>query len=80
MSWQSVTLGSGKAEIAAWMRDDVIATVPKYKIVDNKIVVNGDSCLVISKELDARKEQLLITIAPKGAKKKEKSDDKSVKG
>lgn len=80
MSWKSVTLGSGKAEIDALMRDDVISTFPKYRIVDNKIVVNGDSCLVVSKELDARKEQLLITIVPKGAKKKEQSDDKSSKG
>ena len=79
MSWQVIKLGTGKSAISAYMQGDVVATVPKYKVED-KIVVNGNSCHVLSSELDAREEQLFITIVPKGTKKKEKSDDKSNEG
>lgn len=75
MSWQVIKLGTGKSAISAYMQGDVVATVPKYKVED-KIVVNGNSCHVLSSELDAREEQLFITIVPKGTKQ-EKSDDKS---
>jgi hypothetical protein len=45
--------------------------------VEDKIVLNGVSTPVLSYQLDDREEQLLITVLPKGSKKKEKSDDKS---
>ena len=79
MSWKEVKLGTGKQTISALMREDVIATIPTYKIED-KIVLNGTPCHVLSAELDAREEQLLITIVPKGTKDKEKSNDKSNEG
>ena len=79
MSWNTVELGSGKSIISAYMRGDVISTIPKYKVED-KIVVNGQTCHVLSSELDFRGEQLFITIIPKGNKKKGASDDKSTKG
>ena len=79
MSWEVIKLGTGKSAISAYMKGDVISTIPKYKVED-KIVVNGNSCHVLSSELDAREEQLFITIVPKGTNKKEKSDDKSVEG
>ena len=75
MSWEVIKLGTGKSAISAYMKGDVISTIPKYKVED-KIVVNGNSCHVLSSELDAREEQLFITIVPKGTNKKEKSDDK----
>ena len=79
MSWQEVKIGSGKQAISAQMRENVIATSPTLKVED-KIVLNGTPCPVLSYELDDREEQLLITVLPKGSKKKEKSDDKPTKG
>ena len=79
MSWKEVKLGTGKQTISAQMRENVIATSPTLKVED-KIVLNGTPCHVLSAELDAREEQLLITIVPKGTKNKEKSNDKSTEG
>ena len=79
MSWQEVKIGSGKQTTSAWMRENVIATSPTFKVED-KIVLNGTPCPVLSAELDDREEQILITIVPKGTKNKEKSNDKSAEG
>jgi hypothetical protein len=76
MSWETVTIGTGKKAISAMQRGDVVATIPTMKVED-KIVLNGVSTPVLSYQLDDREEQLLITVLPKGSKKKEKSDDKS---
>mgnify|MGYP003661159867 FL=1 len=76
MSWETVTIGTGKKTISAMQRGDVVSTIPTMKVED-KIVLNGVSTPVLSYQLDDREEQLLITILPKGSKKKEKSDDKS---
>ena len=76
MSWEEVKLGTGKGTISAYMQGNVISTVPNYKVED-KIVLNGTPCHVLSAEFDVREEQLLITIVPKGTKNKEKSNDKS---
>jgi hypothetical protein len=76
MSWETVTIGTGKKAIFAYQRGDVVATIPTMKVED-KIVLNGVSTPVLSYQLDDREEQLLITVLPKGSKKKEKSDDKS---
>ena len=76
MAWETITIGTGKNAISAYQRGDVVATIPTMKVED-KIVLNGVSTPVISYQLDDREEQLLITVLPKGSKKKEKSDDKS---
>jgi hypothetical protein len=76
MSWETVTIGTGKKTISAMQRGDVVSTIPTMKVED-KIVLNGVSTPVLSYQLDDREEQLLITVLPKGSKKKEKSDDKS---
>lgn len=76
MSWETVTIGTGKKTISAMQRGDVVSTIPTMKVED-KIVLNGVSTPVLSYQLDDREEQLLITVLPKGSKNKEKSDDKS---
>ena len=76
MSWETVTIGTGKKTISAMQRGDVVSTIPTMKVED-KIVLNGVSTPVLSYQLDDREEQLLITVLPKGSKKKEKSNDKS---
>ena len=76
MSWETVMIGTGKKTISAMQRGDVVSTIPTMKVED-KIVLNGVSTPVLSYQLDDREEQLLITVLPKGSKKKEKSDDKS---
>ena len=79
MSWEEVKIGSGKKAISALKQGDVITTVPNFKVED-KLVLNGTPCHVLSAELDDREEQLLITIVPKGTNNKEKSNDKSTEG
>ena len=76
MSWETVTIGTGKKTISAMQRGDVVSTIPTMKVED-KIGLNGVSTPVLSYQLADREEQLLITVLPKGSKKKEKSDDKS---
>ena len=79
MSWQEVTIGTGKSAISGFQKGDVVSALPNLKVED-KIVLNGVPTPVLSYELDDREEQLLITVLPKGSKKKEKSDDKSNEG
>ena len=79
MSWETVTIGTGKSAITAMQKGDVVSINPKFKVQD-KIVLNGIPTPVLSYVLDDREEQLFITVLPKGSKKKEKSDDKSIKG
>ena len=47
MSWETVTIGTGKKTISAMQRGDVVSTIPTMKVED-KIVLNGVSTPVLS--------------------------------